>query len=136
MKPSEPRPLPRNIRLIGDQHKGPIDQQKQKPPLPDPPDHFDEAARACWTETAGKLTDLGVLTEADHDLLELYVVTWLRWHRAIEQAGDEYTVKAQSGFPIQNPLLGVANKSLEHLLKIEAAFGLTPVSRGRNRTKW
>ncbi len=133
MKPSKPRPMPSNVRLIT---KDSTDKPKPEVKLPDPPEHFDEAERACWTENARKLAEMGLLTDADHILLEIFVVTWLRWRRAVEETGDEFIVTSpKSGYPIQNPLLSIANKAAEQLRKIMAEIGFTPLSRSRLRTK-
>ncbi len=131
MKPTKPRPIPPNVRLI---KKVSTDKPKPEVKLPDPPDHFDEAERACWTENARKLAEMGLLTDADHILLEILVVTWLRYRRAIEEMGNEYTVKSpKSGYPVQSPLLGVANQSAAQLIKISGEIGFTPRSRARLR---
>jgi len=131
MKPSKPRPLPSNIIRI---KKGSNDKPKPEVTLPDPPEHFDEAERACWTENARILTDMGLLTDADHILLQIFVVTWLRWRRAVDELGGEYTVKSpKSGYPVMNPLLGVANQSAAQLIKIMGEIGFTPRSRARIR---
>jgi P27 family predicted phage terminase small subunit len=42
-------------------------------------------------------------------------------------------VRSPSGYPIQNPMLAIANKAQEQCLKILAEFGLTPSSRSRIR---
>ena len=133
MKPSKPRPLPSNIIRI---KKGSNDKPKPEVELPDPPDHFDEAERACWTENARILAEMGLLTDADHMLLQIFVLTWLRWRRAVDELGGEYTVRSpKSGYPIQNPLLSVINTAQQQLLKIMIEIGYTPRSRARLRTK-
>ena len=132
MEPIEPRPMPANVRLI---KKVSTDKPKPEVKLPDPPEHFDEAERACWTENARKLAEMGLLTDADHCLLEIFCVTWLRWRQAVKDMGDEFTVKSpKSGYPIQSPLLGVANQSAAQLIKISGEIGFTPRSRARLRT--
>ena len=133
MKPTKPRPIPANVRLI---KKVSTDKAKPEVKLPDPPAHFDEAERACWTENARILAEMGLLTDADHCLLEIFCVTWLRWRRAVEETGDEFIVTSpKSGYPIQNPLLSIANKAAEQLRKIMGEIGFTPLSRSRLRTK-
>jgi P27 family predicted phage terminase small subunit len=37
----------------------------------------------------------------------------------------------KSGFPIQNPFVGVANTALDQMRKFLIEFGLTPASRSR-----
>ncbi len=79
---------------------------------------------------------MGLLTDADHILVEILCVTWLRWRRAVEETGDDLIVTSpKSGYPIQNPLLSIANKAAEQLRKIMAEIGFTPLSRSRLRTK-
>ena len=130
-----PKPLPSNIRqYTGGQKKDTTDEPTLEIKASPPPDYFDSTQRACWSRNAEKLARMQVMTDADRDLLEMYVITWLRWRDAVKKTGTEYTVESpKSGYPIQNPLLSVANKAEAQLIKIMAEFGFSPSSRTRVR---
>ena len=78
------------------------------------------------------LLRLGVLTEADGSALLTYCKAWERWLAAEHQiAQTGLLLKSKSGYPIVNPLIGIANKTLSNLIKLLGEFGMTPSSRAR-----
>ena len=100
--------------------------------VPPPPDDMPERGKTIWLETATKLAKLRVMTEADTAALELYVHSWMRWKDATKQIADtSLIIMSPKNYPLQNPLLPIANKAQEQCLKILTEFGLTPSSRTR-----
>jgi P27 family predicted phage terminase small subunit len=78
---------------------------------------------------------MGLLTSADHALLEAYCVTYARWLDA-EAKVREFGMIVKSpnkGFPMSSPYLHVANGAMEQLRKLAVEFGLSPSSRSRIR---
>jgi len=53
-----------------------------------------------------------------------------RWAREQISKGD-LTTKSPNGYPIQNPMLAIANKAHEQMIKISAEFGFTLTSAVR-----
>jgi P27 family predicted phage terminase small subunit len=110
-----------------------------EPPIkvPEPPEHLSEAMRKHWIDTAEKLARMRVMTDADRDALLMYVESYDRWRSASRDlAKSSYLIMSPNGYPIQNPLLAIVNKSQEQCLSILREFGLTPSSRSRvNREK-
>jgi P27 family predicted phage terminase small subunit len=99
----------------------------------DSPAWFGEIARGEWRRLGKALSDAGIVTGWDRNLLITACVEWERYieaQRRVQQLGvimKSPKVKAL----IQNPYLSVANGSLERLLKLWAELGLTPSSRAR-----
>jgi P27 family predicted phage terminase small subunit len=70
------------------------------------------------------------LTRLDGDLLAEYCETWARRQDALAQLGGEYVLHGDKG-TYQNPLLHVANKALEQMLKMEVLLGLDKHSQDK-----
>jgi P27 family predicted phage terminase small subunit len=83
------------------------------------------------------LFDLGLLTRIDRTALAAYCQLWARWVKAegeVERLGE--VVKApQTGYPMQNPYLGIANTALKLMHNYLVEFGMTPSSRSRVKAK-
>ena len=137
------RPTPTAIRkLMGNPGKRPINEKEPVAPkrLPKPPIHLSDEALAEWERVALDLYHAGVLTVFDRGTLAAYCQVYGRWAQA-ETAlkrvadGDELNyglmVQTQSGNLIQNPLVGVANRSLTNMVRIAAELGMTPAARSR-----
>lgn len=78
------------------------------------------------------LAPLGMLTDVDHRALELYSQTYSTWKEATEKvATSGMLIKAPSGYPQQNPYLGIANQASKRLQSLLSEFGMTPSSRSR-----
>jgi P27 family predicted phage terminase small subunit len=81
---------------------------------------------------APALYDCGILTEADTSALELMCQVYGRMREAEEEVASEgMVVTTTSGNVIQNPYLGIVNRSADQLAKLYSEFGMTPSSRSR-----
>ena len=85
---------------------------------------------------AGELYDLGVLSAVDRAALAAYCQAYGRWVAAERELrredGSMNLISVTSnGNVIQNPLVGIANKSLELMHKYLTEFGMSPSSRTR-----
>ena len=112
------------------------DEPAPDPSLPDAPTHLSPEAREEWDRVAGELYDLGVLSAVDRAALAAYCQAYGRWVAAERELrredGSMNLISVTSnGNVIQNPLVGIANKSLELMHKYLTEFGMSPSSRTR-----
>ena len=141
MAKTGPRPTPTNLlpftkgknrskKQIAERAKnGAVEPSVSTPPAPET---LTEEGAAHWNKTAKTLAGLRVMSAADVDALTIYIESWMRWQEATESVKTTgLLIRAPSGYPIQNPMLAIANKAQEQCLKILTEFGLTPSSRTR-----
>ncbi len=123
--------------LAGNPGHRSLNDREPIPPseLPECPKHLQDEARAEWFRICGALDTMGLLTSADHALLEAYCVTYARWLDAEAKLKEFGTIvkSPNKGFPMTSPYLHVANSALEQLRKLAVEFGLSPSSRSRIR---
>jgi P27 family predicted phage terminase small subunit len=109
------------------------------PTCPAAPDFLDAYAREEWQRTAPILFNLGLLTKVDTALFAVYCSTYAQWRSATEllaeaAAADPEThgllVERDSGL-IANPLIGVARRAANDMLRVAGEFGMTPAARSR-----
>jgi P27 family predicted phage terminase small subunit len=94
---------------------------------------LDDAAKLEWKRVSAELVSLNLLTSVDRAALAAYCASWSRWMDA-ETNVQKYgaVIKSpKSGFPIQNPYVGIANTALDQMRKFLIEFGMTPASRSR-----
>ena len=115
--------------------------------IPDPPLPLEGNAQMMWNLMAVQLDDMGVLAEVDGNALHRYCETWASWIEAkdkVKKMGMAYVTKGDKGQKSMkaNPLVGMAQKYADQLLRLEQEFGLTPsarsgmsVQKGRGKTK-
>jgi P27 family predicted phage terminase small subunit len=129
------RPKPTALReLEGNRGHRPLNRSEPKPSgVPKCPPHLDKAAKREWKRISAELVTLGLLTELDRAALAGYCASWSRWVDAEENVQKFGTVikSPKSGFPIQNPYVGVANTALDQMRRFMVEFGMTPSSRSR-----
>jgi P27 family predicted phage terminase small subunit len=135
------KPKPTRLRVLeGNPGRRPFNEREPSPPLAaleDVPVEIADNQRAVqeWQRLAPMLRDLRVLTEADRGSLLALCQQWSLYQEAtskIAQAG--MVVKSPSGYPIQNPYIGIASKALGHCVKLWAELGCTPSARSRVTT--
>lgn len=129
------RPTPTALKkLAGNPGKRALNNSEPKPAgIPTCPRHLDKEAKAEWRRISGELLTLGLLTLIDRAALAGYCAAWSRWVAAelnIQKFGT--VIKSpKSGYPVQNPYVGIANTALDQMRKFATEFGLTPASRSR-----
>jgi P27 family predicted phage terminase small subunit len=101
--------------------------------LPKCPAHLDKDAKAEWRRISKELAAVGLLAAVDRAALSAYCQCWSRWCDAEQNIQKIGTVvkSPKSGYPIQNPYVGIANTALDQMRKFLIEFGLTPASRSR-----
>lgn len=137
------KPLPSHLKVIqGNRGKRPIkaDAIQVEPSLPMPPPHLCDEAKVEWGRVASMLYALRLLSEADVAALTAYCQAWAIHKQATEALNlmaksDAVTkgllIKTTNGNAIQNPLLGIANKAANDMVRFAAEFGMTPSARAR-----
>ncbi len=132
--PRPRKPTPLKI-LDGSNKKNPTpkDEPIYDPSIPEPPEHLTDYALEEWERISKMLYPLGLLTDADRAAMAGYCQSYGRWRLAEEQLQKTpgLVIETQSGNLIQNPLVGIANKAMEHMRKFITLFGLSPADRTR-----
>jgi len=129
------KPKPTHLKLLaGNPGRRPLNtrEPKPKPGLPPCPPNVKGEARAAWRRISRMLREVGVGTQLDREAMVLLVEAWQTWVTAtttLRQSG--LLIKSPSGYLLQNPLLAIANKAHEQLVRLLAEFGMTPASRTR-----
>ena len=132
-----PRPKPTRLKILaGKPGHHPLNLRETQPAipteLPEPPLLLSRVARQEWIRTGGLLLRARVLTEADLTALMVYCVVYGRWVEAendLLRRGVMVPAKPRSKNLVQNPLLSIANKALQQMVRLLAEFGLTPSTR-------
>ena len=137
------KPKPTYLKLLnGNPGKRALNEQEPKPEaaLPTPPAELCEDAQLGWGRVAPLLHQLGTLCEIDRAALAAYCQAYGRWlkaERAIAVMADRdqltsgLMIKTTNGNPIQNPLVGIANRAMVDMVRYAAEFGMTPSARSR-----
>jgi P27 family predicted phage terminase small subunit len=129
------KPKPTQLKeLNGNPGKRPLNRNEPKfSGTPTCPKHLDKVARAEWKRLSAELTANGLLTTVDRAALAGYCSAWARWVAAELKIQTDGTVinSPKSGYPIQNPHVGIANTALDQMRKFAVEFGMTPSSRSR-----
>jgi len=75
---------------------------------------------------------MGVLTEAEADLLAVYAQTYARWADASRQLQEQsLIIFSGNGTAMRNPLLAVVDDAIKTMGKCMNELGLTPAARVR-----
>lgn len=133
------KPKPTRVRAItGNPGKRPLNPSEPMPELltldaiPEPPSELSKRAQAEWHRLAPQLATLRILTALDRAALAAYCAAYALWAEAIEAVGQYGAmVKSPTGYPMQSPYIGMANRQAEIMLRIASEFGFTPASRAR-----
>jgi len=101
--------------------------------VPDPPAHLSKEGLAEWNRITPELHKLGLISLIDMASLAAYCQAYGRWAVAETElnASGELTLTTMQGNIIQNPLVGIANQSMEHMRKHLSNFGMSPADRAK-----
>lgn len=126
-------------KLTGNPGRRPLPENE--PEIPPAPPTFDTpplellgdvVAQAEWARLAPILRRAGTLTEGDRGSLLALCQQWSRYLEANRNvATSGMVVRAPSGYPMPNPYIGIANKSLGNCARLWVELGLTPSARSR-----
>lgn len=106
--------------------------------IPEPPVHIGGYALEEWARVCRELYLAGILDHTDTGALAAYCQAYDVWRSASEEITRIRKIKGDIGAfltvtasrnVIQNPLLGVMNKSRGDMVRLAAELGMTPSSR-------
>ena len=104
--------------------------------IPDPPDFLNNYGKKEWDRISKDLFNQGLLAKVDMAALTGYCQAFGRWAQAEKNLLEEsLIIDTIQGNIIQNPLIGIANTSMEHMRKFLIEFGMTPSSRSKVSAK-
>jgi P27 family predicted phage terminase small subunit len=102
------------------------------PAAPDCPPELSPTARPEWSRLTAELSKLNLITHLDRGALATYCGAYALWAEAMVQIQKYGTmVKSPTGYPMQSPYLGLANRQAELMMRIASEFGFTLASRSR-----
>ena len=131
------KPKPTAIKqLAGNPGKRPLNDAEAAPALldgiPYAPRHLTKEGQAEWRRIVAELDAAGLVTVIDLGPLEGYCAAYGRWVRAETELKETgLLVRTVNGNVIQNPILSIANKALDQMMRAAAEFGMTPSARSR-----
>lgn len=128
--PTGRKPKPDSLkRLQGNPGKRPLNNSLPEPgALTDlkPPAGLDTYGRQAWRRNAETIRDMGLLTEADVDVLYAYCMAYSRLRRAYKALGSMSPAAEE-----YRKIAVTAEKAEQSMRLLAAEFGLTPASRER-----
>ncbi len=136
------KPAPTYLKIVKGAAPHRINDQEARVPLaiPNPPLELNAPGRLEWERVAPQLFRHGILTDIDRGVLTAYCQAYGRWIEAerviikmakTDQMTGAMMIKTTNGNAIQNPMLGIANKALDHMVRYAAELGMTPSARSR-----
>jgi P27 family predicted phage terminase small subunit len=133
--PAGRKPKPSALKMLeGNPGKRRLNESEPQPGgIPTCPKSLDKAARAEWKRVSKELVAIGLLTSVDRAVLASYCQAWSRWTQATEAFNTKpvLVVATKTGYPIQNPLIGIINTAADQMRKLAAELGLSPSARSR-----
>ena len=100
--------------------------------LPRPPAFLSDEAKRVWKQLAPKVYSAGLLTELDVMAFTAICVAWGDFVEAREKILlHGKVILGPGGVPVLSPYVTLANKALDHVMRLMAEFGMTPSSRTR-----
>jgi P27 family predicted phage terminase small subunit len=115
--------------------KLPENEPKIEAAIPPCPKHLNDEETQLWAVIGQELYDLGVLTNVDAGVFEVYVTGLARLRRVKAETEKALIFEGPNGGPIHNPYLAIENKAKEQVMKAGAELGLSPASRSRVSVK-
>ncbi len=124
------RPKPTALKLVeGNPGKRAVNKREPRPTgIPACPVQLDKVAKNEWRRISRSLITMGLLTVVDRSALAAYCSAWSSWMTAEEniQKFGCLIKTAKSGYPMQNPYVGIANTSMDQMRKFLVEFGSDP----------
>ena len=138
-------PLPTKLKILaGNPGKRRLPPNEPEPELlaavPEPPLFLDHYAKQEWSRVAADLQRLKLLTALDIQPLAAYCQAYSHWRtaeEAIANIGVDYPntrgliIKDGKGNMVPNPLVNIAAKAAQEMIRFAVEFGLTPSARAR-----
>lgn len=133
MRGRKPKPVEQKIAEGNPGKRKLPNAPKPKLALPRPPTFMTKEAKKEWRRVIKHLHENQLMSHLDVAALAAYCTHYSRWVEAEKKIQELNTliIKAPSGYPQNNPYLGIANRSLEMMHKFLVEFGMTPSARAR-----
>jgi P27 family predicted phage terminase small subunit len=139
------RPHPTHLRLLrGNPSKDKLPENEPQPELvvkiPDAPDFLPPYACDEWYRIAEELVHLRLLTVVDINPLGAYCEAYSRWRTAVEALNEMrkrdpvfggLVVPGANNNAVSNPLVNIASRAANEMVRYATEFGLTPSARAR-----
>jgi len=143
------KPIPTHLKLlrgnVGHKTKQQLGLGHEPQPeltamIPEPPSFLDGYACDEWHRVARELFHLKLLAKVDVQSLAAYCQSYSRWRTAEETLADVarrdplthgLLCKGGDAQPVQNPLIRIADRAMQQMVRYAAEFGLTPSARAR-----
>ena len=114
------RPKPSRMKaLTGNPGKRPLNphEPRPEPAAPECPPELGPTAREEWDRLTAQLSKLNLITHLDRGALATYCGAYALWAEAMVQIQKYGTmVKSPTGYPMQSPYLGLANRQAELMM--------------------
>jgi len=129
-----PAPTPTHLRVIRGERKDRINKSEPKPKTSKPkcPSWMSDEAKAVWRRTSKQLDAMGLLFEADQDILAAYVNAVVNYQKASELVDRSgVLIKGRRDGVVTNPAVRVQRDSATLIRMLAGELGLTPSARTR-----
>jgi len=130
------KPKPTVLKILeGNPGKRPLNDNEPTPDIeiPNCPHYIrkDRTAKREWDRIVPQLYDLGLLTNVDRSILELYCVNYSLFVWATEDIRENGHIAKTRGGDKANPAVAIAREAAKIIKACAVEFGLTPSSRSR-----
>lgn len=104
--------------------------------VPKPPSHLPPKAKKCWVENAANLAAVGLLTQVDLGMLEVYCAHYavymtcqadIKRHKAVVYERETKYGSEETALP----QVRMMQQAQHGMLEVAREFGMTPSARGR-----
>lgn len=131
------------LRVVGGNGcRRPRNEAKSAPEarIPQPPFELSKEAMAEWDRLSEPLHRAGLLTELNRAVFAAYCDAYaqalqagrvLRRMAKTDPVTGGLVIRTKKGYPIQNPILGIANKAWAETVRYAIELGMTPRARTR-----
>lgn len=139
------KPTPTEWRLITSTPAGARRVRCEETPAapadePTIPEWLDGFLKTKWDRVTSTMREMGTLSVAYQDLLELYVETWDKYRKSkavVDKLGACYPVEDGKGRKVlkANPADVTMRAAAKELVRMQAELGLTPSGKARLFTR-
>jgi P27 family predicted phage terminase small subunit len=129
-----PKPVPTHLKIVRGERKDRINTNEPKPIKAEPkcPTWISKDARKVWKRTTDQLRGMGILYEADIDLIVAYCNSVVNYQKATEIVDQQgVLVEGRRDGAVTNPAVRVQRDAATLIRMLASELGLTPSSRSR-----
>jgi P27 family predicted phage terminase small subunit len=135
-----PPPKPTALRLLeGNPGRVRINPNEPKPrpaTTVEPPSDLPEEGRLVFSALSQELINCGLMSAVDLEPFGRYVRLLLEYRNADKEIKGKFFIPmrdklGQFAYFVPNPWVGVRDRAMDRLLRLEREFGMTPASRVR-----